>query len=545
MKDLLKRQINKALEKYQKENVWLGTELPEYQIEYPDQEKFGDYSCNVAMVIASRMQKNPRELAEKLVEYLDSPNFEKVEVAGPGFINFFLKQSLYNKELKKINEEKQNYGRQDIGQGKKIQIEFISANPTGPLHMGNGRGGFTGDVLANVLRKVGYKPYKEYYINDSGSQIDLLGESVMRRYLQQEGMNVDYPEELYQGDYIQGLAKQMDLKNVKLTDQKALARTKKRVTEWALEEMIKNVRAVLEKKCGIKFNQWFRESQLYENDNKEKMLAFLRENNLAYLKEGAVWFRAKQFGDDKDRVVIKKDGAPTYFFSDILYADNRFNKRKYEEVLMILGADHHGDIARLKAAAEILGHKGQLEVIIYQNVRLIFKGRELKMSKRKGVYVTLDELVDEVGIDAVRFFFLMNSLDKHMDFDMSLAKQKSEKNPVYYVQYAHARICSILEKIKNADMPSRLEFSEEEEKAMIKELIKMPDILEEVAINREVHKLPFYAIEIARKFHNFYNHCRVIDNDKVNGSRLLLIKATKQTLANVLNLMGVSAPNKM
>ncbi|MBU0731370.1 arginine--tRNA ligase [Patescibacteria group bacterium] len=545
MKEVIKKQVDKAIERYQKDNVWLGFALPEYQIEYPDQEKFGDYSCNVAMVIASKLRKNPREVAEKIKEYLEWTSFEKVEIAGPGFLNIFLRQSVYNKELKKINEEKQNYGKQNFGEDKKIQIEFISANPTGPLHMGNGRGGFTGDVLANVLRKVGYKPYKEYYINDSGKQIDLLGESVVRRYLQQEGMNVDYPEELYQGDYIIELAKKVDLKNVKLTDQKALVRTKKRVTEWALEEMIVNVREVLEIKCGIKFNQWFRESQLYENDNKEKMLAFLKEKDLVYLKEGAIWFKSTKFGDDKDRVVIKQDGKPTYFFSDILYADNRFNKRKYEKVIMILGADHHGDVARLQAASEILDHKGQLEVIIYQNVRLVFKGKELKMSKRKGVFVTLDELVDEVGIDAVRFFFLMNSLDKHMDFDMALAKQKSEKNPVYYVQYAHARISSILEKTKKTEMPSRLEFTSEHEKALIKELVKMPDILEEAARNREVHKLPFYAIGIARKFHNFYNHCRVIDNGEVNASRLFLIKATKQTLANVLTLMGVSAPNKM
>ncbi|MBU0670605.1 arginine--tRNA ligase, partial [Patescibacteria group bacterium] len=411
--------------------------------------------------------------------------------------------------------------------------------------MGNGRGGFTGDVLTNVLRKEGYKPYKEYYINDFGKQIETLGESVIRRYFQSQGVKVYFPEELYQGEYIKDLAEEIKIDDFNISDKKKFARVKDKVKKEALEKMIKNTQDVLQKKCGIKYNQWFRESFLYEDNAQEKALDKLKKKDLIYVKEGAVWFKSMQFGDDKDRVVIKKDGNPTYFFSDILYMENRLMKRKYSKVIMILGADHHGDIARLKAAAEILDKKDALDVIIYQNVRLIFKGKELKMSKRKGVFVTLDELVDEVGIDAMRFFFLMNSLDKHMDFDISLAKEKSDKNPVYYVQYAHARIYSILEKIKKAEPAKKIELREASEKALLNEIIKFPDILEEVATTYEVHKLPFYSIEIARKFHNFYNQCRVIEDEKVNASRVELIKATKEVLENVLALMGVSAPKKM
>lgn len=545
MKDLVRKKIEGAITKLIKQKEFFLFNIPEFQVEYPDQEKFGDYSTNIAMVLASQLKKNPMEIAQKIADELDGPAFTKVEVAPPGFINFFIGTNYLNRELAKILNEKNNYGKKDLGKNKKIQLEFVSGNPTGPLHIGNGRGGFTGDVLTNVLRKEGYKPYKEYYINDFGNQIDTLGESVMRRYFQAEGVKVDFPDELYQGDYIKDLAKEMKIDNFNIADQKKFARVKDKVQKEALEKMIKNTQDVLQKKCGIKYNQWFRESSLYENDAKDEMLEKLKKKELIYVKEGAIWFKSKKFGDDKDRVIIKTDGSHTYFFSDILYMENRLKKRKYSKVIMILGADHHGDVARLNAAAEILDKKEALDVIIYQNVQLIFKGKELKMSKRKGVFVTLEELVEEVGIDAMRFFFLMNSLDKHMDFDISLAKEKSDKNPVYYVQYAHARICSILAKIKKVEPPKKIELREPAEKALLNEIIKLPDIVEEVAKTYEVHKLPFYSIDIARKFHNFYNQCRVIEDDKVNASRVELIKATKQVLGNVLALMGVSAPKKM
>ncbi|MFH1536941.1 MAG: arginine--tRNA ligase, partial [Patescibacteria group bacterium] len=543
MKQLIRKEIAKAFEKIQRDKLWHDFTLPEYQVEIPDKEKFGDYSTNLAMILSKTLRMRPAEIAEVFKSYIKSSNIREVEIVSPGFINFFLEPKLYNQEINKILKEKVKYGSQDWGAGKKVQLEFISANPTGPLHMGNGRGGFTGDVMANVLRKVGYKTYKEYYINDAGSQIDTLGESVMRRYLQAQGTPVDYPEELYQGDYIKELAANLKIRDFKIKDQKKLARLKEKVKIWALEEMIKNIQEVVQKKCGIKFHRWFRESWLYENDAKEAMLDYLKKKDLIYLKDGAIWFKSSTLGDDKDRVIIKKDGAQTYFFSDVLYSDNRFIKRKYDKVIMLWGADHHGFVSRYKAISKVFDSEEKLKIILYQNVRLIFQGKELKMSKRKGVFVTLEELVDEVGIDAVRFFFLMNSLDKHMDFDLTLAKKKSDKNPVYYVQYAHARICSILNKVSTASkIPSKLEYLDPAEKSLIKELIKYPDIIEEIANTYEVQRLPFYAIEIARKFHNFYNHCRVIEDDKVNASRVVLIKSTKIVLNNVLSLMGVDAP---
>jgi arginyl-tRNA synthetase len=545
MKKEVREIIKQAVIKCQQHNKWENIIIPEFDVEPPKSTKFGDYSTNLAMKLASLVKLRPMDIAELLKDQIDQQYFSKIEIAAPGFINFTFKEEYLEKKILDILEQKNKYGQLALGQEKKVQVEFISANPTGPLHLGNGRGGFFGDCLASVLQFAGYKVKREYYMNDRGNQTDTLSESVIRRYLQNEGINVDYPDELYRGEYIKELAKKIKIKDFKIKNVSEIQKVKEEIKLWALEEMQNNIKKVVEEKCRIKFDRWFSEKSLYEGKLKEEIWDLLQQKNLIYKQEEAWWFKATLFGDDKDRVIVKKDGDPTYFFSDILYLTNRFQKREFDKVIMVWGCDHHGDVQRVQAAAEALGHKGQLDILLYQLVRLIFNGQELKMSKRKGTFVTLEELVDEVGIDVVRWFFLMYQLGSHMDFDLNLARKKSEQNPVFYVQYAHARICSILAKIpKNEKLRTKNDklISEID---LLKELLKFPDLIEEVAQTYETQRLPQYALELARKFHKFYNECRVIDRNEVIEFRLNLIKASKIVIANILKLMGISSPEKM
>lgn len=547
MKQEIKKIVESAIIKYQQKNRTQDLGVSKFNIEYPKASKFGDYSCNVAMQLAPVLHTNPMGIANELALYIDDKYFEKIDVAPPGFINFYLKKKYLAKRVAGILETKTKYGKTDLGQGKKAQVEFISANPTGPLHLGNGRGGFFGDCLANVLSFADYKVKREYILNDRGKQVDTLGESVIRRYLQEQGIKVDYPDELYKGDYIKDLAKKVKLKDFKSNQSEEIEKVKGEVKEWALKEMVKDIERVTAEKCNIKFDRMFSEKSLYKGKLREEVWNYFFEKNLFYKKDEAWWFKASQFGDEKDRVVVKENEQPTYFFSDILYLADRFEKRKFDKVIMVWGCDHHGDVTRVQAAAEVLGHKGKLDIVLYQLVRLMFNGKELRMSKRKGTFVTLEELVDEVGLDVVRWFFIMYQVGSHMDFDLNLAKKKSEQNPVYYVQYAHARICSILNKISKSKLEEskNIEYSNHSEVELIKELIKFPDLVEEVAETYEVHKIPQYTLDIARKFHKFYSECRVINDDQVNIARLNLTKATKIVIANSLKLMGISAPTKM
>lgn len=537
--------LKNALLKCQQQNNWENFCVPEYEAEVPKISKFGDYSSNLALKLAPVLKMHPMDIAEELKKYIDHQYFSKIEIASPGFINLTFKQEYLTDKLSEILKLKSKYGQSNLGQEKKLQVEFISANPTGPLHLGNGRGGFTGDCLASVLAFSGYKVKREYYMNDRGNQIDTLGESVVRRYLQNEGINVDYPDELYHGEYIKDLAKKIKIKDFKIKNISEIQKVKEEIKIWALEEMLASVKKVLVEKCKIKFDRWFSEKTLYEGKLKEEIWKFLQQNNLIYQQDNAWWFKTTLFGDDKDRVIVKKDGEPTYFFSDILYLANRLQKRGFEKVIMVWGCDHHGDISRVQAACEALGYKGRLDIILYQLVRLMFNGQELKMSKRKGTFVTLEELVDEVGIDVVRWFFLMYQVGSHMDFDLNLARKKSDQNPVYYVQYAHARICSILAKITKNEKRTTINDKRESETELLKELLKFPDLIEDVAVTYETQKLPQYALELARKFHKFYTECRVIDQGEVIETRLNLIKATKIVIANNLKLMGISSPEKM
>lgn len=549
-----------------KERVLAGQLIVE--VEYPQEDRFGDYSTNLAMKLGAILKASPLQLAQKIAESLKMEKYEKIMAITPGFINFYLDKKWLEKQVNPILKEKQRFGQSKLGKNKKIQVEFISANPTGPLTLGNGRGGFSGDTLANILKLAGFRVQREYYINDTGNQVDILAESVLRRYWQHQGIRMDYPEYCYQGKYIEDLAKHLFLPNYKLTNAQKLEAVRDKIKGRILQKMISQIQKLVKNKLGIKYDRWFSEKSLYQTKQVDKILELLKAKGFVYEKEGATWLKTTEFGDEKDRVLIRENGEPVYFLSDIAYHWNKFVKRQFSKAIDIWGADHHGYVDRMQAAMKILGLEGKLDIIIVQLVRLMSEGKEIKMSKRLGTFVTLEELVDEVGLDVARFFFLMYDFNTHMDFDLDLAKKKSKDNPVYYVQYAHARICSIIKKanelqkaqkgskgLKDKTLGKLGSFGKAEragdsisqsvEYDLIRELIKWPELVEELAQTYQVQKLPFYAIALATKFHDFYTQCRVIDNDVINEARMNLVKATQIVLQSVLSAIGVSAPIRM
>ncbi|OGD35338.1 arginine--tRNA ligase [Candidatus Azambacteria bacterium RIFCSPHIGHO2_01_46_10] len=549
--------VKKAIERSQKAGELPKFKIPKIEVEKSAEKIYGDYATSVALKLAKIARKGPHDISYLISNQIlamtrDKHVFEKIEVVHPGFINFFLDQHYLQKNVQEILKTGSKYGSSNIGRNKKIQIEFISANPTGPLTVANGRGGFFGDTLANVLEKSGFKVIREYYINDAGRQVRLLGESAMASL----GL-ISKSEDHYQGDYVNELAKKH--KKFILANKNDSLKTGKRLAGDILKTMIKPPI----KKMGIKFDVWFSESSLHGKGKLiEKVFARLKKKKLIYEKEGAEWFKSTSFGDDKDRVLKTSEGEWTYAMPDIAYHYNKFAVRKFNKVINIWGADHHGYVPRLKAALSAFDFAKKLDVVIVQLVRLMEKGQEVRMSKRKGTYVTIDDLLDEVGPDVARFFFLMSSVQSHMDFDLTLAKEKSEKNPVFYVQYAHARICSILKKANirlkaisykpssraqteglKADLSLLTHHSELE---LMKELLRFSEIVQDVAENYTVNHLPTYALELAAKFHAFYRDCRVISEDKeITASRLALVRATKIVLANTLELMGIKAPERM
>ncbi|MCX6764063.1 MAG: arginine--tRNA ligase [Candidatus Moranbacteria bacterium] len=512
-----------------------GTEVT---VDYARHEKFGDYSSNVAMVLAKKLGKNPMEVADKISSWLSvhgSQQFEKNEVVKPGYINFYLSKEYLQKKVAEINKLGEKFGASEIGKGIKINNEFISANPTGPLHLGNGRGGFYGDSLSRIFCQTEFAVTNEYYINDDGGQVIKLGHSVLKD-----------SEAVYIGDYIDELNKKYGKLSLEEAGQKS--------AKYILENIIKKT---IEEKMKISFDNWFSEKNLYASGQVDEAVEILKNKNVTYEKDGALWLATSKFGDDKDRVLMKADGQKTYLASDCGYILNKI-ERKFDKIIEIWGADHHGYINRFKAVAKMLGFSGELKFIIVQLVRLVKNGQEVKMSKRAGNVVYIDELIDKVGQDVARFFFLMYSPDTHMNFDLKLAEEKSQKNPVYYVQYAYARISSILKKIQEHPLPI-LSLSRErgtggeglliheKELSLIRELNKFPELVEEIAENYEIHKLPYYAIKLADKFHSFYNECRVIDenNLELTSARLMLVKAVKIVLGETLRLIGVEAPIRM
>ena len=478
-------EIRKILEKTSK------VKALDFSIERPKETLHGDYSSNIVMILASQMKKSPMEIASAFAKAMaDKGMFEKIKVAGPGFINFFLSKDYLQKQIGKIDYP-------NIGKKQKVNVEFISANPTGPLTLGNARGGFMGDALANVFKKAGFDVTREFYINDRGKQIE------------------DLKKGLYKGE--------------------------KRTLSQIQKE---NQKFITDKKEGlnIKFDVWFSEKSLYKNKEVDKIIAYLKKKKLTYEKDGAVWFKTTKFGDDKDRVLIRENGEETYFASDVAYLKNKFN-RGFKKLIIFVGADHHGYVKRIKAAAQALGYKKeQVDFIVMQLVTL----KEGRMSKRAGIYIKLEELINKVGLGAARFFFLQRAANSHLIFDLELAKKKSKENPVYYVQYAHARISSILRKSKIKPGKNFDKLKEKEELDLIKQLIRLPEVVEDIAKDYQVQRLPQYAVELAESFHRFYQECPVLTKDKeLTKARLGLIKTVQAALKETLDLMGISAPLKM
>nr|WP_289037796.1 arginine--tRNA ligase [uncultured Allobacillus sp.] len=528
-------------------------EIPEIILESPKEKEHGDYATNMAMQLARIAKKAPRQIAEEIVAQIDQEkaSVKQIDIAGPGFINFFMDQSFLTKVVTEINEAKDQYGTTEHGKGKKVQIEFVSANPTGTLHLGHARGAAYGDALANVMEKAGYEVDREYYINDAGNQINLLTKSIEVRYFQAVGHDVEMPEDSYRGKDIIELAnhlyKEYGDHFVNVTEEERLEAFR----QHGLDHLLERIKKDLEE-YRVPFDTWFSETSLYETGVIGLVVDQLRENGYVYEQDGATWFKSTDFGDDKDRVLIKQDGTYTYLTPDIAYHQNKID-RGFDELINVWGADHHGYVNRMKAAIQALGNpKDILDIKIVQIVHLYQDGEKVKMSKRTGKAVTMQELIDEVGLDATRYFFIMRSNDSHLDFDMDLATSESNENPVYYVQYAHARICSMLKQAeeKGIDVEADADVSlltSEKEIDLLKRLGDYPQVIAEAANKKMPHRIPQYVFELAGDLHSFYNAEKVIDleNEKQTHARIALIKAVRIVIQDALNLIGVHAPEQM
>ncbi len=529
------------------------------EIEIPKEEGFGDLSTPVAMNLAKTLKKPPREIAENIANVIESFGskiknseiFKKIDIAGPGFINFTFTRAFLYKELKKLIEEKEKFLIQDIGQGRRVQIEFVSANPTGPLHLGHGRGAAVGAALSNLLLEAGYNVQKEYYINDAGRQVKLLGMSVFAKYKQLSG--VDYPtlQDGYKGGYIEDIAREFkDSQRLKTQSDSELLEM---ITNFSYKKMLMGIKKDLED-FGVSFDTWQSERELYQEIEVENSIDELKKKKYIYEKDGAIWFKSTVFGDDKDRVVIKKDGEYTYFASDIAYHKKKVEKR-YNEIIDIWGADHHGYVPRVQAIIQALGYpKGNLKILLVQMVTLLRGGKPVQMSKRAGKFITLREVMDEIGVDTTKFLFLTRKSDSHLEVDVEVAKAQSSENPVYYVQYAHARVNSIFEKAKENSLLithySLFNFNGElfndDEIRIIKKLLLYPMTLKNAALARETHRITFYLQELAGMFHPYYHKHRVISDDlELTNTRLALCMATQIVLRHGLKILGVKAPGRM
>ncbi|GLB59104.1 arginine--tRNA ligase [Cytobacillus sp. NCCP-133] len=546
----LKQEINDAVVK-----AGLASEeqIPDVVLEIPKEKAHGDYSTNMAMQLARVAKKAPRMIAEELIANFDSSkaSIEKIEIAGPGFINFYMNNSYLTDLIPAVLEAGDKYGETAVGNNQKIQVEFVSANPTGDLHLGHARGAAVGDSLCNILDKAGYDVSREYYINDAGNQINNLALSVEARYFQALGMEKEMPADGYHGEDIIGIGKKLALE---YGDQYVNVDEKERFDffrEYGLKYEMAKLKQDLED-FRVPFDVWYSETSLYNNGKIDTALKALNDNGHIYEEDGATWFRSTAFGDDKDRVLIKNDGSYTYLTPDIAYHKDKL-ERGFEKLINIWGADHHGYIPRMKAAIQALGYDREaLEVEIIQLVHLYKDGEKMKMSKRTGKAVTMRDLVEEVGLDATRYFFAMRSADTHLDFDLDLAVSQSNENPVYYAQYAHARISSILRQGEEQGMTAdnSADFSliqAEKEMDVLKKIGEFPQAVAEAAQKRMPHRITNYIFELASAFHSFYNAEKVLDaeNEERTKARLALIQAVQTTLKNALALIGVSAPEKM
>lgn len=546
LSDLLTRALEKAGGELN------STELPPLLLEPPKQREFGDLATNVAMVWAKKAKKAPRLIAEAILKNLEDPDgiIARSEIAGPGFLNFTFAPKFYYQRLREIVASPD--ARPDLGRGRKVQVEFASVNPTGPLHVGHGRVAVIGDVLARLHEAAGFHVQREYYVNDAGKQMENLGRSVWARYREVFGEKVEFPEDGYPGDYVKEIAEEIKRQyGTEFLNASADAAVEF-FREYGGHSLLNTIRRQLSE-FGIQFDSFFSERGLRERSEVVQSMDLLRGHGLLYAQEGAEWFRSTQFGDDKDRPVIKSDGELTYFASDIAYHRNKY-EREFDKLINVWGADHHGYVGRLKAAMAGLGYDpNKLQVVLVQMVQLTRGGEPVRMGKRTGEFVSLEEVLEEVGRDAARFFFLMRKSDSHLDFDLDLAKRQSSDNPVFYVQYAHARVASIFEQARKSDLSiadralipvERLELAEELD--LIRTVIQLDDVIEESLRELEPHRLIFYLLELAGEFHRYYNRHRIISDDEgLSRARLLLVQNVQRTIRRGLDILGVDAPLRM
>jgi len=584
VKDALQQLISQAIQSLIDNNT-LNVAMPAIKIDRTRDKTHGDFAANVAMLLAKPARKNPRDIASLIISALPESDFiEKVDIAGPGFINFYVSETSRLDVVSQVIEQGDAFGRSNKGAGKKVQVEFVSANPTGPLHVGHGRGAAYGATLANLLDAIGYSVHCEYYVNDAGRQMDILATSVWLRYLEKKGVAIVFPANAYKGDYIQDIVANINdvessylataeevMSDLPLDEPQggdkeqhidALIQKAKKllgedsyrsIFDLALNSILADIRDDLSE-FGVNYNEWFSERSLMAKGLVSQAIERLQSGGYIYEQKGALWFKSTDFGDDKDRVVQRDNGQSTYFASDIAYHMDKFD-RGFESVIDVWGSDHHGYVPRVKAALSALDHNADaLEVLLVQFANLYRGGEKVPMSTRSGSFVTLRELRDEVGSDAARFFYVMRKCEQHLDFDLELAKSKSSENPVYYIQYAHARICSIFRQLKDKNIVYEQALGlanlallvEEHELDILQQLAKYPEVVETAASQHEPHLIAHYLRELANALHTYYNaHQFIVDDEKLRNARLLLIVATRQVIKSGLALLGVSAPSEM
>ncbi|HKK07000.1 MAG TPA: arginine--tRNA ligase [Gammaproteobacteria bacterium] len=577
--------IRPALERLQQAGTLPGGDLPAVQVERTRDKAHGDFACNIAMLLAKPARRKPRELAEQLLDALaPSDQVARVEIAGPGFINFFMTPAAFQAVVPAVLEAGEAYGHSTVGDGKRVQVEFVSANPTGPLHVGHGRGAAYGAAVADLLAAAGFQVHREYYVNDAGRQMDILAASVWLRYLELCGEPVPFPANGYRGQYVfdiaqnlyteQGEALHHAIANVledlppdapegdkEIYIDAVIGRAKKllgeagyrAVFDLGLDSILSDIRQDLEE-FGVAYEEWFSERSLTAKRKVERAIERLKTSKHTYEKDGALWFRSSDYGDEKDRVLVRDNGQTTYFASDIAYHMDKL-ERGFERVIDVWGADHHGYVPRVKAALQALGDDpSKLDVLLVQFAILYRGGEKVQMSTRSGEFVTLRELRGEVGNDAARFFYVMRKCEQHLDFDLDLAKSESADNPVYYIQYAHARVCSVMRQLaeKSLDFDEQTarlyldRLTESHEQDLLVSLSRYPEVVEAAALNHEPHQLAHYLRELANDFHTYYNaHQFLVEADDLRYARVYLILAVRQVIANGLGLLGVSAPETM
>ena len=582
MKDQLQDLIKKCIQDLISKGILIEMP-PNVRLDHTKDNSHGDYATNIALMLSKQAKMNPVDLAKIIVDQLEESSFiNKIEIAGPGFINFFISDESSSSVVSEIIDQGPLYGSSEIGQGKKVLLEYVSANPTGPLHVGHGRGAAYGATISNLLRAVGFKVDNEYYVNDAGRQMDILAVSIYLRYLSLCGENLRFPDNGYQGQYIKDIAqviydssgeefyKKLDLIFANVSkdgseggdkeshidglienSKSILGDSFRAIFQVGIESILGGIKSDLSE-FGVVFEKWFSEQSLIDTGLSESCISKLKESEKVYEKDGALWFKTTNYGDEKDRVVVRDNGNHTYFASDIAYHFDKF-ERGYDKIINVWGADHHGYISRVKASIDALGHSpDKLEILLVQFANLYRGGSKVQMSTRSGSFVTLEDLRKEVGNDAARFFYILRKSEQHMDFDLDLAKSKTNENPVYYIQYAHARICSVFRQANEKEMEvdhSQANLSlltEGIEKNIIKELSRYKSVLESSAIQYEPHQLAYYLRDLSTHFHSYYNACKFIVEDKhLTQARLSLIHATRQILINGLSILGVSAPESM